>query len=243
MNKKKELKSSKTIFYYVCGIGVLCCILAYLIPFRIIVNKASELDAENTVLETELVTWREYYANMDTYLADTEEIKNSLNADLEEYPSDVLEEDVVMLAVDLQEATEAVITNINIADKEEVYTIDAEKTLATGIEDFTDTLVFSKLAASYVIDCDYDSIKECVGYIYKESNKKGISSITISKNDDGSLAGSIDADFYYLEGTTRKYVKPSIPTYIKGTENIFGITSIVEDVQSDNTTNSETEIE
>ena len=226
MKNEKKIKTSKNFFYYVCGIGVLVCILIYLIPFRMLVNKTSEIETENSILETNLVLWREYFENMDTYIENTNEIKESIEETLQVYPSDVREEDIVMLAVTLQEDTSARVSNINIADKEDVYSIDSETTLATGIEDFTGELDWKDLTASYVINCDYDSIKDCVKAIYDEENNIGIKSITVSKNDDESLIGSIDVAFYFLEGTTKEYVKPNIPTYIKGTDNIFGVISI-----------------
>ncbi len=225
MKRKKEIKTFKNFFYYVCAIGVLACILVYFIPFRTLINKTSEIEAENNILKSNLALWEEYFENMDIYIENTEEIRDSIDKTLEVYPANVKEEDVVMLAVTLQEDTSATISNINISDKEELYSIDSETVLATGIEDFTDELVWKNLTASYVVNCDYDSIKDCIKAIYNEKNNIGIESITVSKNDDESLVGSIDVAFYLLEGTTKEYVKPSIPSYIKGTDNIFGVIS------------------
>ena len=94
-------------------IGLLVFVVVYVFVYLDYTEKTTALEQSNTELKKELAVLEEYYINMDDYKSATEEMKGAVNDILEEYPADAKEEDILMLAVQIQEEDQIVYKSIN----------------------------------------------------------------------------------------------------------------------------------
>lgn len=225
--KGKESKSVKNYFNQktflgVTLAGVLILAVVYVFVYLDFTQRTEELEKSNTELAATVKELEEYNVNMENYKLEIEEIKAEINNILSVYPSDVREEDVIMLAVNLQENNTIDFDAVSMEEREDVYTIDPGLVTAAAIEGLDESLVFRQKRAAYVNQTTYTELKSVIEQIYASDNRIGISSIVYSRDEEfGILDGSIDVYFYSLAGTDKEYEAPDIKPYTPGTSDPF----------------------
>lgn len=222
--KKTDLKKlfNKNTFLGITLGGLLVLVVIYVFVYMDYTEKTQELTDSNTELAAEIDKLQEYANNIENYRSEINDIKIAIEDIIAEYPADAREEDVIMLAVQVQERNAIAYDAINMEPTEGVYTIPYDNVRLASIEGFEDELTFAQKHAVYVNTTNYDNLKSIIEQVYRSDNRIGISSIVYAKNEEnGTLDGSIDLYFYSAVGTNKEYEAPDISEYLAGTSDLF----------------------
>lgn len=227
IQSKMEIKNLKKYFNQrtfmgVSLIGIVVFVFVYVYVYLGFVEKTEALEQANMTLKQELQELEEHYQNMASYKQGIEEMQTAIEDILQEYPADAREENVVMLAVQIQEENDITYSSINMEEQEAVYTVPHDLFMTAGLEGFETDVVFAQKHATYVNETTYDDLKECIAQVYAVKERIGMDNIVYCKNQEtGMLEGNINLYFYSAAGTGKTYEAPDIAEYISGTENLF----------------------
>ena len=241
-NKKAASgNKDKNLLLYVAAFGALLMILVYVFVFQRLMTEAEAIETSNKELSRRVNQLKVYYDNRANYLRDTQMTEQLIDELLAIYPADARDEDVIMLAVQMQQDNDGEFLSINVDRGDAVYVISAETVSAAASEKYTQAIQFQNLYATYVNEVSYSGLKNMIQTIYGSNNRIGIQNIAFTKGDveNPKLSGHMDIVFYSVTGAGKEYVAPDIMPYIAGTDNIFGEIVIPEETAE----NSNAEIE
>jgi hypothetical protein len=159
---------------------------------------------------------------MQMYQNAISEMETQIKDMLGEYPADAREEDILMLAVQIQKNNDIAYNSIAMEETDMEYDIPSTLVSQVGVEDFNSDIVFRQKHATYVNVTDYNNLKSVIQEIYASPNRIGIDNISYAKNEeDGTLEGSVSLYFYSASGTGKEYAAPDIAEYLAGTSDMF----------------------
>lgn len=217
--------SAKQVMTYVLLIGLLVLLAVYYFVYLSYNDKAEAIENSNRTLQERVDVLKGYYDNMETYQAEITVMQKQVNTLIEDFPADVKEEDIIVLALDTEENAAVGYRNINIGDREAIKTIPAATVLTAGMENLTQDLIFVERKTSYVNETDYFNMKEVVQTINDSRDRLCISQVAYSQNDEsGLLEGTVEVTFYSALGTGKEYIPQDLPEYESGLFNLFGVT-------------------
>lgn len=220
--------TAKQVMIYVMLMGVILLLAVYFLIFQSYTDKADAILNSNVALSQRVTVLRQYYEKMDTYNDEIVLMQDQIRDWLDEFPADVKEEDIIVLALDTEKYAYVGYNNINIMDREALRTIPEATMQGVGMEELTQDLIFVQRKTSYVNVTDYYNLKKCIATINDSDNRLTISNITYTKNKDtGELEGTIEVTFYSAIGTGKEYIPQKLPAYISGLHDLFGATEIV----------------
>ncbi len=104
--------------------GVAVFGLGWFFGYRPQMEEAANLEAANKPLEERLSNLLELAGNRDFYISETENAQNKINEYVSKFPSDVKEENGIVLAQNIENSLGMQISNVGIATKEFVASID-----------------------------------------------------------------------------------------------------------------------
>ena len=215
--------SSKQLMLYVFLIGVIALVAVYFLVYKSYIDKAEALELTNVALNRRVAELKEYYDNMAMYNEEIELMQAEIRSILEPFPADVLEEDMIVLALNTMKTASVSYTNLNVGDREALRDIPAETVQAAGMEELTQELIFVERQGVYVNDTSYRSLKDIISTINNSDNRLAITNIMYSRNEDtGNLTGTIQVSFYSVIGTGREYVPQDLADYVSGLAELFG---------------------
>lgn len=218
---------AKQVMIYVMIMGVILLLAVYFLIFKSYTDKAQLIQESNVVLSQRVNVLKQYYEKMDSYNNEIVLMQDQIRDWLDEFPADVKEEDIIVLALDTEKIAYVDYSTINIMDREALRTIPAATMQGVGMEELTQDLIFVQRKTSYVNKTDYYNMKKCVASINDSDNRLTISNITYVKNKEtGELEGTIEVTFYSAIGTGKEYIPQKLPAYVSGLHDLFGITEI-----------------
>lgn len=233
---------NKNTFLGITLVGILAIVIVYVFVYMDYTERTDELTASNAVLQAEIDELQEYADNMERYQSEINEMKTAIEDIVAEYPADAREEDVIMLAVQIQDRNAIAYNAINMEATESVYTVPYDNVRLAAIEGMDRDLIFARKHAVYSNITNYDNLKSCIQQVFDSPNRIGISNIVYVKNEeDGTLEGSIDLYFYSAVGTGKEYVVPDIAEYLAGTSDLFRSDKVVRDYEPSESENGENE--
>lgn len=233
---------NKNTFLGITLVGILAIVVVYVFVYMDYTERTDELTASNAVLQAEIDELQEYADNMERYQSEINEMKTAIEDIVAEYPADAREEDVIMLAVQIQDRNAIAYNAINMEATESVYTVPYDNVRLAAIEGMDRDLIFARKHAVYSNITNYDNLKSCIQQVFDSPNRIGISNIVYVKNEeDGTLEGSIDLYFYSAVGTGKEYVVPDIAEYLAGTSDLFRSDKVVRDYEPSENGNGESE--
>lgn len=94
--------SKKDIVLLIAVAGILAAVCSYFLVYKPYTEKTLVLEAENATLQTRVDELQAMADNKEYYLSETARMTEESNMIMDQFPSDVREEDMVMLAVTLQ---------------------------------------------------------------------------------------------------------------------------------------------
>lgn len=225
---KKEGISLKKYFKKDTFLGitlaeVMVTVIVYVFVYMPYIEQTEQTELSISNMKEKIRELEEYDTNREQYIQETGEITRAIDEVLEVYPADAREEDILMLAVDIQGKNEIGYDSINMEPAEVVYAVEGETVSAAGIEGLDTGISFRQKHATYANTTTYASLKGCMEQILSSDNRIAIDNIVYVKNmETGNLEGNINLYFYSVQGTMKEYVAPDITEYIKGTDDIFG---------------------
>ena len=104
--------------------GVAVFGLGWFFGYRPQMEEAANIEAANKPLEERLSNLLELAGNRDFYISETESAQNKINEYVAKFPSDVKEENGIVLAQNIENSLGMRISNVGIATKEFVASID-----------------------------------------------------------------------------------------------------------------------
>lgn len=104
--------------------GVAVFGLGWFFGYRPQMEEAANIEAANKPLEERLSNLLELVGNRDFYISETENAQNKINEYVSKFPSDVKEENGIVLAQNIENSLGMQISNVGIATKEFVASID-----------------------------------------------------------------------------------------------------------------------
>ncbi|MBQ9136345.1 MAG: hypothetical protein IJX66_09675 [Lachnospiraceae bacterium] len=220
--------TAKKIMTYVLLLGALLVVAVYFLVYKKYNEMAATINSSNIVLAERVDELKKYYDNLNTYNTEMTMMQEQIVDWLDEFPADVKEEDIIVLALDTEEAAYVAYTNINIQERKAFRTIPANMVQPAGMENFASDIIFVERKTSYVNTTDYFNIKNCVEVINNCDDRLVISNITYSENEEtGLLDGTIEVTFYSVIGTGKEYEPQVLPEYESGLLNLFGISNVM----------------
>lgn len=222
------MRSSKKDVWLLIGLlGILAAVCSYCLIYQPVTKKADDLEQENQKLQAEITDLKIKMNNRDSYLTDTESMRQKIEEIYRQFPADVREEDGILLAVNEELASSMMISSITIGEREPVILPDAaedrEEEHSDGKEeDGSFTLMKRNVAFHYLVS--YEGLKKGIRNIVTQDNRMSIESLTASYDEaTGLLTGLISVDMYCVPGQSGKqYLPPDFPSAAPGTDNIFG---------------------
>lgn len=104
--------------------GVAVFGLGWFFGYRPQMEEAANIEAANKPLEERLSNLLELAGNRDFYISETENAQNKINEYVSKFPSDAKEENGIVLAQNIENSLGMQISNVGIATKEFVASID-----------------------------------------------------------------------------------------------------------------------
>jgi cell division protein FtsL len=221
-NKRQKAAVTKKTFLGVVAVGICALVILYVFVYMDYNEKTQTVKASNSSIRSSIEQLQVYYDNIGQYQEAIEDMEEQIIDSLEAYPADAREEDVIMLAVNLQEENDIKYSSISIDSSDTLYEIPDSIITPLEMEGYTTGLSFSKRNANYANTTDYSNLKSVIEDIFDSPNRIGINSISYSKNDEeATLEGSISLSFYSASGTGKEYIAPSMASYQAGTSDMF----------------------
>lgn len=216
---------SKQVFTYVVVLVLLALLAVYMLGYKKYMTMATEKQTANAAMEKEIESLKVYYINEAQYKADMVPMTEEIHAIMDQFPADILEEDVIMHAVKTQMGSEIVYSNINISENEAYQEVGEDVVLATAQEDMQTGISFMERTGTYVNELDYTNLKKSIQAVFDSQYNIGIKKITYSRVGDDTplLNGTLELAFYSMVGNGKEYQKPDMMPYENGSTNIFGI--------------------
>jgi Tfp pilus assembly protein PilO len=225
--KKKTKVFTQKTFLAVVAFGIVFLILIYVLVYMDYSEKTNEIIASNQSTKATIDELQEYSDNLSQYESAISDMVTQINERLNEYPADAREEDIIMLAVGLQNKSDITYSSIGMEESVVVYEIPSSVVNQVEMEGYDSDIDFVRKHANLVNVTDYSSLKTIVEQIFKSSNRIGIDSISYSKNDiDATLEGSISLYLYSATGTGKEYKSPNMTNYKAGTTDLFKTDSL-----------------
>lgn len=116
--------SKRDILLLIGFLGILAAFCSYFFVFQPTMEKADALEQENLQLQSKINDLSIKMVQKDSYIADTESMKQEMDAVYERFPVDVREEDAILLAVNQELISPMVISNVSISSLEPVVLPD-----------------------------------------------------------------------------------------------------------------------
>jgi len=164
-------------------------------------------------LEKEVAGYRESVAGAEEFILATQS----------EYPADVHAADLIMYAVELQENTGIIMGGLSFIQPVDVMTVQGLAENARGGYSF---IPLNAYRTGINISCSltYQQLKDLADYIYNESQKTSLHSVSLSYNSTtGLLYGNVVINKNFLSSKDTEYVAAQIPEMNTGLPNPFGV--------------------
>lgn len=216
--------TNQQVFLIVIVAGILLCLMVYLNVFKTYNEKTNALETSNATLEQEVNELKPYYDNREIYRADAKQMLEEIDERTADFPGNVLEEDAIMMAVDLQGVATLNYTEIAIGELEEYHGISEDIVGQAGSEKYKEPISFMARNVTYSNDTDYANLKNAIARIYESPYKVAVNSVVYKKKSttDRVIEGTIDIAYYCIDGMGKDYVAPAMPEYPDGVSDLFG---------------------
>lgn len=215
----------KQIFWVIVLIGVVACLLIYMLVFTKYRDLTDQLKVSNAALRADVQDMKQYFDNLELYRSEKSKMIALIPQMTADYPGDAREEDVIMMAVDMQTVAIMNFAGINIAEPESIHNIPIETVEGAAIEGLDEEIDFMLRQATYTSKTTYSSFKNAVAKVYESPYRIGVNAVAFKKDADTNnvIAGTIDISYYSLQGMGKEYKLPEMPSYAGGSMDLFGL--------------------
>ena len=229
---KKNI-SKRDIKLLLMLLGLIIVVASYYLVYTPAKERTEAIEAQNVELQTQVSRLEELDANKAKYEQDILDMNKEIEALTAEFPSASKEEDGIYFA-HLMETTvtgDVAISAVTLGNPEVVLVTEVvnqgteegtDATVAGGVAETVSEYTMYRNRNSFIYTTGYNGMKNLVNTVNHQLDKITIQSLSVSYDTaTGLLSGSLDANFFTMEGTQREYVKPNIPYVHEGTSNLF----------------------
>ena len=226
--------SKKEILILLVLVGALAVVASYFLVFQPKTEEAESLEQDNQELITRINDLSSKMDKKDSYVEETERMKQEIDEMFEVFPVDVREEDGVLLVINQEligpmlvesvsiTACEPVILNTDQEDVDHTYEIDeieayeaqegigddpasASDAHVNGVDNSYMPSVLMDREVSMNYLVSYDGLKRGIKNISMQDNRMSISNLTVSYDEStGLLRGSTIVNMYCIPGQAGK---------------------------------------
>lgn len=216
--------TNKQVFMLVLALGALVCLLVYMLVFTKYNDQTAALKKSNAELQTQVDEMKGYYDNMEVYRKDSREMAEEITELTADYPADAREEDIIMMAVDIQNRVIVNFEKINVDETETIHSIAEDVVKGASIEGLDQPIDFMAKKATYSNETTYSNLKAAIATVYESPYRIGINAISYKKSSetDNIIDGTIDITYYSVSGMGKTYTAPEMPSYFGGASDLFG---------------------
>lgn len=231
--------------------GILIGVVGYFLVMSPLQDKAKALRGENQTLSEQVALLEKVAGFQDIYNEEIARMKDEMDMIYQVFPSDVRQEDAIVLSINQEMAAPLVVNTVSISPLELVVYADEyeeEKTKHTydydevlgelAPEDETPAVdengqpVIVEGTQGLLMDrqvtidykAPYEGIKTGLRNIAAQVNRMSVNSINLAFDETtGLIAGSAAIDMYCIYGQEDKpYVSQNLSAVLLGTDNPFG---------------------
>lgn len=224
-------------------IGVLLAVLSYFVLYKDYTQKTATIQAENTVLQSEVDGLQQLADNKDHYIAETARMDNEIKEIMARYPAEVRTEDQVVYTINLEQKHSIWVENMASEDTHMVQVAAATPEAAAPTNDavvaadgaeapaqdavvasngLKDTVFLYSSPFNIGFKTTYRSAKDIIAGIVNSDERMNIQSLTLSYDaKTGCLTGTLDATMYTMSGTDAVYEEISLPGVSTGSADLF----------------------
>lgn len=216
--------TNKQVFMLVLAVGAVVCLMVYMLVFTKYNDQTTALKNSNAELEKQVNEMKEYYDNMETYRANAAEMAANIAEITADYPADAREEDIVMMAVAMQNRTILNFDRINVDESTIIHTIPEDIVKGAGVEGLDQQIQFAGKQATYSNKTTYGNLKDAVATVFESPYRVGVNAVSFRKSGDSDniIEGTIDLTYYSVSGMGKVYEAPEMPSYFGGATDLFG---------------------
>lgn len=225
-------------------LGVLLAFCAYQFVYLKMEEKTAALEAQNAQMKTEIATMESWLPDQEYYGTEMERMHKEISAMVREFPANVLPEDDMKLAYQMDNRNSGsyiFVNSMSFTDPVVSYTTTYDTSKADistvnpiSVEPLYPVYTLYNTQVNMGIDCSYSGIKGMIQTIYDKKERKAIDSIVLSFDETtGRLSGSLAMTSYFVYGSDMIYMEPELQEIHKGTDNIFGTVESSEDVDAE----------
>lgn len=226
--------SKKEILILLVLVGALAVVASYFLVFQPKTEEAEALEQENQELVARINDLSSKMDNKDSYIEETERMRQEIDKMFESFPVDVREEDGVLLVINQEligpmlvdsigiTACEPVILNTDQEDVNHTYEIDeieeyeaqegigddpasASDAHVNGVDNSYMPSVLMDREVSVNYLVSYDGLKRGIKNISMQDNRMSISNLTVSYDEStGLLRGTTVVNMYCIPGQADK---------------------------------------
>ena len=226
--------SKKEILILLAFLGILAAVCSYVFAFSPNMEEAEALEQENIKLQARVDDLNSKMQNKDSYIQQTADMNQEMDAILKRFPVDVREEDGVLLSINqelvapmminslgISALTPVVLPDANEEDVEYTYEIDEVEQYEAqeGISDDagpvgdavangtgnTGVSVLMERNVTMNYIVSYEGLKRGIKNISVQDNRMSINNLTVSYDQStGLLNGTTVVDMYCIPGQADK---------------------------------------
>lgn len=242
--------TKKHIFLGILAVCVACCLVVYMLVYNKYQTETETLKASNDALQIEVDDLKVYYDKMDYHNAEIIRMTKFISDQTSDYQNRATEEDVIKMAIDMQNEATVLFKTINIDSAEKIQVVAEDVVAAADIEGYEGEIVFTERQASYQCSTIYEDLKKCIDVVYDNPHRVGIQSVNFKKQspEHNQIEGIITLSYYAVEGMNKPYEYPDLLEYTTsntadGPKELFGKIIVDGYEGSGSTTGSDAESE
>ena len=215
-------------------LGLVALVASFYLVYTPAKERREAIELQNVELQNQVSRLEELNASKPQYEADIISMNQEITALTTEFPAATKEEDGVYFAHLMEQnvAGDVSISAVTLGNPEVVLvtevvngateeTVDAS-TVEGGAAATVSEYTMYRTRNAFVYSTGYQGMKNLVNTINNQMDKITIQTLTVSYDTaTGLLSGTVDTNFFTMEGTEREYSKPNLPQVNEGTSNIF----------------------
>lgn len=229
------------ISFILCLLGLAVAYAGWQFGYVDLNAKKADLEAQNAQLEADIKVYEAWVVHESDFIASTVEMDAEIENWFQVFPSNVLVDDEIKLAYQLDNdnlENYLFINSMSFGETEELYVTNYAahaETETTNLlspitidETLYPTCSVNKFPVTIGMNCTYSGLKNFVERLYSGNKRRAIESISVEAEDStGQLVASVVINAYYLTGTDKGYAEPSLPAVKIGSDNIFGTMEVM----------------
>lgn len=202
--------------------GIVILLVGYLAVYNPYNNKADEVKAEISELETSAEELRGYYNNLDAYYAGIDSASEIIEEEMGRYPTSVRHEDMIMYAISMEKDIDIDITNISFSGPNVVAAFQGASEDENG-ETVVKDMTAQQNAMTVSCDMSYKGLKDMIKYITKTEQRTTLDSVSVSFDaETAQINGSATFNKYFISSPDDEYVETQVPKIPLGKDDLFG---------------------